>query len=113
MKGEGKMTGIELIAEERKRQIEKEGFNAEHDEEHGLGTLGSAALCYLEHAIGRAWLIDDVDDGIEEYIKEEVPNDWPAAWALEGWKPKDPIKDLVRAGALIAAEIDNRLRKKG
>lgn len=35
---------------------------------------------------------------------------WP--WAVRWWKPKDPIRDLVRAGALIAAEID-RLQRKG
>jgi hypothetical protein len=29
---------------------------------------------------------------------------WP--WSFEWWKPKDRIRNLVRAGALIAAEID-------
>ena len=29
---------------------------------------------------------------------------WP--WSLDWWKPKDPRRDLVRAGALIVAEIE-------
>lgn len=35
---------------------------------------------------------------------------WP--WATDWWKPSDdPITNLVRAGALIAAEIDRLLRE--
>ena len=33
-----------------------------------------------------------------------VPRDWP--WEPEAWKPTYPVRDLVKAGALIAAEID-------
>jgi hypothetical protein len=37
------------------------------------------------------------------------------AFTLKGWpfKPKDPIRDLVRAGALILAELERRLRIQG
>jgi hypothetical protein len=40
-----------------------------------------------------------------------VPSSWP--WDYDWWKPSDdPIRNLTKAGALIAAEIDrlNRLR---
>ncbi len=40
------MTGIEIIAEERKRQIEKEGWTAEHDAEHCANDLAIAADHY-------------------------------------------------------------------
>lgn len=33
-----------------------------------------------------------------------VPRGWP--WGSSWWKPKDPRRDLVRAGALILAEIE-------
>jgi hypothetical protein len=35
---------------------------------------------------------------------------WPWEWSF--WKPRDPVRNLVIAGALIAAEID-RLQRKG
>ena len=39
-------TGVELIAQERERQIEKEGWTAEHDADHTEGQLAKAAACY-------------------------------------------------------------------
>lgn len=89
-------TGTELIAEERHRQIYEKGWTAEHDDMHEVsGQLSKAALCYLvtsrdpKHAACLA--------------------SWP--WAAEWWKPSpDPIRNLVKAGALIAAEIDRLQR---
>lgn len=40
------MTGIELIAAERKRQIEEEGFTIEHDTHQDCGELALAACYY-------------------------------------------------------------------
>ncbi len=80
------MNGIERIAAERKRQIEKKGWSAEHDAEHRDGSLAKAAACY---ATGGVW------------------GGWP--WDMEWWKPGDRIRDLEKAGALIAAEIDRLL----
>ena len=39
-------TPIELIAEERERQQEKEGWTLEHDDEHDGGELAMAAALY-------------------------------------------------------------------
>jgi len=80
--------GAQRISGERKRQIEREGWSAEHDDEHKNGELRDAAACYLTLATDR----------------------WP--WSLADWKPSDaPIRNLVKAGALIAAEIDRLERK--
>lgn len=91
-------TGAELIAEERIRQIEKEGWSAEHDdEEHGGGAgLVRAAIYY---AMEEADVPDDDDLNL-------LPFAWP--WSEQWWKPEDedPIRNLTKAGALIAAEID-------
>ncbi len=84
------MTGIELIAKERKRQIEKEGWTAQHDARHIRGELALAAIAYIWHRWSNDKLI------LHMY--------WP--WDETWWKPKDTISNLVKAGALIAAEID-------
>ncbi len=90
--------GIALITAERQRQIREEGWTAEHDDKHDMGELAKAAACY---AVG------------EQIIKEGYGYStelWP--WDTEWWNPSsDPIRNLTKAGALIAAEIDRLLRK--
>jgi hypothetical protein len=84
MKGEV-MTGIERIAAERKRQIEVEGWTAEHDDRFKREELAMAALCYI------------------------VPN------SHKEWRkstPENRVRELERAGAFCAAEID-RLQRLG
>lgn len=77
-------TGIELIVEERKRQIEEEGYDAKHDSEHSYTEFIQAANCYLNG----------------------MPCHGPWPWDLNSFKPKNVVRDLVRAGALIAAALD-------
>lgn len=100
-------TGIELIAEERQRQIEKEGWTLEHDIfEHRHGQLIDAAVSYALTEEERKKLCHLVK------VDEEVPPIWP--FEKEHWKPcpNDRIKELVKAGALIAAEIDRLKESK-
>ncbi len=102
-------TGIERIAEERKRQIEKEGWSSTHDDGHVSGDLAAAGRSYALYAY---WQLNPytgwTKDGIEEIIAE---NEWP--WSEEWWKPsEDPVRNLEKAGALIAAEIDRIQRIK-
>ncbi len=94
------MTGAERIAAERQRQIEAEGFTASQDDQHASGELAAAAATYIRH-------------GSEFSVKPlSVPNEWP--WDGAWWKPADdPIRNLEKAGALIAAEIDRILRERG
>jgi len=94
------MTGVELIAAERQRQIEVEGWDAQHDDEHDDATLADAAVCYAQHAA-------DQTVGIASGSPSVM---WP--FSDKWWKPSpDPIRNLVKAGALIAAEIDRLQRK--
>lgn len=89
---------VDDIIAERNRQISAEGWSPEHDDLHSLGELAMAASCYAEIAAS-----DDerrtrhVHEG-SHFLR------WP--WTREWWKPKDRRRDLVRAGALIVAEID-------
>lgn len=101
------MTGIELIADERQRQIEKEGWTLKHDIfEHQHGQLADAAVSYA--------LTEEERKKLCHLAKtdEDVPPTWPFEKAY--WKPcpDDRIKELVKAGALIAAEIDRLLYLK-
>lgn len=97
--------GIDLIAAERQRQISEEGWTAEHDKGH-VAQLAMAAACY---ALAGA---DDAD-GLRYTQKNatEPPDPWP--WELREWKPTgDAVRDLVKAGALIAAAIDSELAER-
>lgn len=96
--------GTDLIAWERKRQIEKEGWSAEHDDEAMLGELARAGACYV---VAGVW---DVLDRDQTGIRKILGWLWPPTWSVGWWKPKDKKRNLIRAGALIAAEIDRLLR---
>lgn len=99
------MTGIELIAAERQRQIEQEGWTSESDARHVNGELAEAAACYAMTEgrrtipVGGADKITGETAGVRKLM-------WP--WHESWWKsdPDNRVKDLVKAGALIAAEID-------
>ena len=99
-------TGIELIAEERQRQIDVEGWTKEHDANHQNNELAKAAICYADPNI--------YYHQESRYLKFRMPNDfWPEQWDIHWFKPTDRIRDLVKAGALIAAEIDRLQAQKG
>lgn len=94
--------GVELIATERERQITSEGWSAAHDDEHDACELNIAADCYLTTAHLTA---------VGGCGPDDCPDHWPfdESW----WKPSDdPIRSLVKAGALIAAEIDRLQRSE-
>lgn len=94
------MNGAERIVARRQRQIDM-GYTPEHDAHHGERELLDAAQTYAWYAwrqIGGA----DLDR-----IEGRTPGAWP--W-LDGWNPSgDPVVNLEKAGALIAAEIDRLL----
>ena len=77
----------------------------QRDDAHGNCEMLDAALCYAGMA-GSQLL--DPDGGKEARVG--LMDGWP--WSPEGWKPSpDPVRNLVKAGALIAAEIDRLQRK--
>jgi len=93
------VSGAERIAAERRRQVEEEGWTAEHDSGHREAELARAALSYLLGYVAVAGRLP------------AYPGEWP--WPGESWKPsEDPVRNLEKAGALIAAEID-RLQRSG
>lgn len=88
-------TGVGLIMAERRRQKEEEGYTLADDDRYTADELVRAAACYLEAE------------------SDNVPmlRGWP--WKRKEWKPADRIRNLVRAGALVAAEIDRLQRLAG
>jgi len=105
------MTGIEIIAAERRRQIDVEGFTPEHDDRDVMGQLACAAAAYALPDKTNAKIVK-VEKGFwfEAWIARKIlfPETWDASW----WKPSpnDRIRELAKAGALIAAEIDRLQR---
>jgi hypothetical protein len=76
---------------ERRRQVEVEGRTPEHDDKYAQGDLAEAAGTYALHAYDAATL-----DG--------TPAWWP--WEAKWFKLGTPRRNLVKAGALILAEIE-------
>ena len=91
------------VLAERQRQITAEGWTPDHDDEHADGSMADAAGCYALHAH------DTAKDGAKNF----VPAWWP--WEPEWYKRSSPRGDLVKAGALILAEIErlDRATDKG
>jgi len=91
-------TAIELIATERQRQIEQEGWTPEHDRQHTKEQLALAAVCYA------------LPDSFKTLL---LPMMWP--FGPEWWKPcpEDRKRELIKAAALLAAEIDRLRAEEG
>lgn len=87
------MTIYEEIERERIHQIADEGFDAEHDDQYQRLQLARGAACY---AIG-------TKDGIVSTALGDIPI-WP--WEESWFKPSDPRRNLIKAAALIVAEIE-------
>lgn len=86
------MTGYELIATERQRQIEVENWSEAHDDRHGFNEIEWAAYCYRDAS----------------NAESALPDYWP--WAPNVWKPKDRKRNLERAGALYQAAAETAHR---
>jgi hypothetical protein len=90
------------ILAERRRQIEQEGWTCEHDDKHDFGEMATAAALYALRPPTRQIIVSPYTN---ETIWDRL---WP--WSREWWKPTNRRRDLVKAGALIVAEIDRLYR---
>jgi hypothetical protein len=84
-------TALDLVRAERAQQIAK-GWTPEHDDNHLFGELAFAAIAYLDPA-----------PLAERY--------WP--WDLGDFKLSTRRRSLVKAAALIVAELERELRLHG
>lgn len=78
--------GVQAILEQRRHQVDDEGFSPERDLAYTDEQLVKAAIYFL--------------------TGDEKWNPWPGTRHVPGKKGR--INDLTKAGAFIAAEIDRR-----
>ncbi|AZO67644.1 hypothetical protein [Mesorhizobium sp. M6A.T.Cr.TU.016.01.1.1] len=98
--GFGSDAARDVIAE-RRRQIEVEGWTTEHDDKcHNDGDMADAGACYA--------LAAHVPSGLQTGSRL-IQNHWP--WVFSWWKPGTPRRMLVKAAALIIAEIERLDRR--
>lgn len=98
MKAQNMTEAVGDVLIERQRQVTTENFSLAHDDRHITGQLAKAGACYALKGfsivgIGRA---DQIDDLVEALFP----------WSPDWWKPKDDRQNLVRAAALLIAEIE-------
>ena len=123
------MTGDEIITEERKRQISLKGWKAEDDDEYIFGELAQAAIAYASPNPVFIRVPNPLSITSEQDINDTILIDpWPWEKTADARYRRDPgsatvpdpqanysdlrIRELAKAGALIAAEIDRLLREK-
>lgn len=75
---------------ERSRQVSSEGFSTKRDDSYVAGELALAGALYAAPA--------------PELDGEAKPLNWP--FPQRWWKPTDRRRDLVKAAALLIAEIE-------
>lgn len=88
---------LDVVAE-RQRQKTIEGWTPEHDDEHCNGELAMAAVCYINET---------------GTVNRNGGKPWGWPWDASWWKPKTRRRNLVKAGALILAEIERIDRAAG
>lgn len=97
------MSGAKLIAAERSRQRSRgkggEAYSLSHDQEHDKGEIARAAAVYA------------MPPEFRERNQDLVAVLTPQHWHLK-LRTGDRLRELVKAGALIAAEIDRLQRRQ-
>jgi hypothetical protein len=86
----GQTRAVRDVIAERRRQVEVECWAPEHDDRHGAHELAEAAACYCLSSARKPF----------DYFETMWP--WERWW----FKVSDPRRDLVKAGALVLAEIE-------
>ena len=104
------------IGAERERQLKEKNYTRAHDDDHDAGELAHAAATYTILSAERKdrrkdimELVEESDDkGLKEYKRELRFWPWPINWL----RLEERREDLIKAAALIVAEIE-RLDRVG
>lgn len=100
--GESECDAWRDVIDERRRQITAEGWSPIHDDEHCNGEIARAAATYALYELG-------VPGSLRLQLDHGMQPLWP--WDWDWLKPKGPRRNLVRAAALLLAEIERIDRK--
>lgn len=121
------MTGAERISAERARQVSEEGYSSAHDARYWRHDLAWAAACYAapsavfrleSNHIGSFEFYDPWPWGPEADLRRPCDDGFGgtrSGLGLDvsldaGHSLQQRIRELEKAGALVAAEIDRLLR---
>jgi hypothetical protein len=102
----------EELAAERTRQISGEGYSLAHDDRHACAELAMAAAAYClagASSIHACAATEPKAQPLPGTMVDTIRRTWP--WDLRGFKPQDERRSLVKAGAMIIAEIGRRDRR--
>lgn len=89
---------VQSVIAERQRHQSVEGWTPEHDDEHCNGELAMAAVCYINET---------------GTVNRNGGKPWGWPWDASWWKPNARRRNLVKAVALILAEIERIDRAAG
>ncbi|MBB4348001.1 hypothetical protein [Aliirhizobium cellulosilyticum] len=94
------------VLEERHRQVSSEGWTPEHDDQHDDYSLAKAASVYAACAS-----VDRPDRAVMDQFglagtPTAIIRNWPTTWDTSWLKPTNRRRDLVKAVALLIAEIE-------
>lgn len=92
----GDTAALRDVVAERLRQVSQEGWTVQHDDEHSHGELANAAAVYANPEVWNVFGATGIG--------------WP--WAPEWYKPTGRRRDLVKAAALLLAEIERMDRRE-
>lgn len=112
-------SGVSIISEERNRQITQEGYDWRRDDNYHGQELALAATVYaLPPSWREAYAGTNGHSNMkrvlwpwDHYTFKPVPSDNSTVFGKDQ-SVDDRIKELAKAGALIAAEIDRLQRVK-
>ena len=98
---------VQAVIAERFRQKEVEGWDEAHDDAHLPGELAQAGAAY---ALAMNSVVISKYGTTTPFNGRDI---WP--WTSDWWKAKDTRRNLVKAAALILAELEkfDRARKTG
>lgn len=106
------------VRAERLRQVTDEGWTPEHDDQHQEGELARAGAIYaVLGGLPGPLRTDTVREVAESLARRRFPAFmlavvvraiWPFSW--HWFRPRSPRRDLVRAAALMLAEIERQDR---
>lgn len=107
------LPGLGAIRRERVRQIYHLGHSLNNDDAYTQGQMVSGAATYLEAARIQEMFGDDPDAEQQAAIRTQLDDVIDKNWPWEESRPNleaGPVSNLVKAAAMIAAELDRRDR---
>lgn len=103
-----RLSGVERISDERRRQVEEERYSSDRDDEYTEHELAFAACHYADPGTLR-WVdwpwTPESNKGTTADARDRLLSHTETADDLQR-----RVRELTKAGALIAAEIDRLLR---